>query len=109
MAEAVKNYTEAQVATIVEEYSSKPSRVTVERLAKEMGKTNRSIIAKLSREGVYIAPKPATKSGLPIVRKSDIVKRIEVALGRDIEAPSLIKVTKLDLLMLEDAIIKATS
>jgi hypothetical protein len=54
-AETAKNYTEDMVETMVANYTSNPSRETVEFLAKEFGKSIRSIIAKLSREGVYIA------------------------------------------------------
>ena len=54
-AETAKNYTEEMVETMVASYTSNPNRETVEFLAKEFGKSIRSIIAKLSREGVYIA------------------------------------------------------
>mgnify|MGYP003323897664 FL=1 len=47
------NYTEDQTKYMVDEYTNKPTRITVERLAKELDKTPKSIIGKLSREGVY--------------------------------------------------------
>ena len=47
------NYTDEQTKYMVEEYTKKPSRITVERLAKELEKSTKSIIGKLSREGVY--------------------------------------------------------
>tara|TARA_R100000234_G_scaffold83959_1_gene53272 strand:- start:755 stop:1132 length:378 start_codon:yes stop_codon:yes gene_type:complete len=110
MADAqVKNYTDEMVATMVDQYSASPTKATVEALAETFGKSTRSIIAKLSREGVYVAQPKTTKSGTPIVRKADIVARIQAQLGVELEAPTLVKASKLDLLMLEDAIVKATS
>ena len=44
------NYTAEQTAAIVGEYTA---GVSVEELADRMGKSVRSIVAKLSREGVY--------------------------------------------------------
>ena len=40
-----KNYTEEMVATMTEQYTANPTRETVDRLANELGKTTRSIIA----------------------------------------------------------------
>lgn len=58
MATKQPNYTEAQVAQLIERYQAGDS---VEQLAEAMGKSTRSIIAKLVREGVYTAPdKPKT-------------------------------------------------
>ena len=47
------NYNEEQTKHIVEAYQSNPNRETVEALAKELSKSIKSIIGKLSREGVY--------------------------------------------------------
>ena len=47
-----KNYTDEQVAHMVEVYSANPTRDTVDVLAQELGKSVRSIIAKLRRQGV---------------------------------------------------------
>lgn len=105
----VKNYTDEMVVSMVDQYTATPTRATVDALAEEFGKSARSIIAKLSREGVYVAQPKTTKSGMPIVRKSDIVARIAGHLGVELESPTLVKASKIDLLMLEDAIIKATS
>ncbi len=105
----VKNYTDEMVVSMVDQYTATPTRATVDALAEEFGKSARSIIAKLSREGVYVAQPKTTKSGTPIVRKSEIVGRIAGHLGVELESPTLVKASKIDLLMLEDAIIKATS
>ena len=47
------NYSEEQTQHIVKEYRSNPNRATVESLASELNKSIKSIIGKLSREGVY--------------------------------------------------------
>ena len=76
MAEAKKNYTEDMVAEMTKAYQANPTRETVEELASKFGKTVRSIIAKLSREGVYVAQPRVTKSGEPVVRKAELVAQI---------------------------------
>ena len=55
------NYTDVQTAKMIAEYTANPSKATVEALAVAMGKTSRSIIAKLSREKVYVAPTRESK------------------------------------------------
>ena len=47
------NYTEEQVKQMIDEYNAKPDRETVENLADMFDKSIKSIIGKLSREGVY--------------------------------------------------------
>ena len=69
-----KNYTEEMVSEMTTAYTDNPTRDTVDALAKQFGKTTRSIIAKLSREGVYVAQPRTTKSGEPVVAKSELVK-----------------------------------
>jgi len=109
MADAqVKNYTDEMVSTMVDQYSASPTKATVEALAETFGKSTRSIIAKLSREGVYVAQPKVTKAGAPIVRKADIVADIASVLGVELEAPTLVKASKVDLLMLKEAVINAT-
>lgn len=103
MAEAATlNYTEEMVQAMIADYTSAPTRDTVEKLANEMGKSTRSIISKLSHEGVYQAQKPTTKNGQPVVRKEQLVEDIEKALG--VEFPSLVKATKGDLQTLLEAL-----
>ena len=109
MADAqVKNYTDEMVSTMVDQYSASPTKATVEALAETFGKSTRSIIAKLSREGVYVAQPKVTKAGAPIVRKADIVADIASVLGVELETPTLVKASKIDLLMLKEAVINAT-
>ena len=97
-----KNYTEDMVANMRELYTATPTRETVELLAEKMGKSVRSVIAKLSREGIYVSQPRVTKSGEPVVRKSELVAQIEDHFG--IEVPTLVKASKADLQELIDNI-----
>jgi len=105
IAKKVVNYTDEQVKSMVALYTENPNADTVKKIADDMGKTTRSIIAKLSREKVYIAKPRTTKSGAEIVSKSDLVKAIEDHL--DIEIPTLSKAGKADLQRLVDALVPA--
>lgn len=97
MSEAVKvvNYPAEVVEAMVKEYEANPTRETVNKIAKDLNKEPRSVIAKLSTLGVYVVPAKTTKAGEPIVKKEDIVADISKALGVDM--PSLVKANKADL------------
>lgn len=97
-----KNYTEEMVSEMTTAYTENPTRDTVDALAEQFGKTTRSIIAKLSREGVYVAQPRTTKSGEPVVAKAELVASIQEHFG--IELPTLVKAGKADLQRLVDAI-----
>ena len=97
-----KNYTDEMVAQMIDAYEANPSRETVDLLAGEMGKSVRSIIAKLSREGVYVAQPKVTKTGEPVVRKQELVASLQSHFG--IEIPTLVKASKADLQRLVDSI-----
>ena len=99
---AKKNYSDEVVAIMTEQYVANPTRETVDALAQQFGKSVRSIIAKLSREGVYIAQPKVTKTGEPVVRKAELVALIESNFG--IEVPSLVKASKADLQRLIDSL-----
>jgi predicted transcriptional regulator len=60
------NYTPEQTAQIISDYQSGKS---VEIIAENLGKTVRSIVAKLSREKVYIAKEYKSKTGESPVKK----------------------------------------
>jgi hypothetical protein len=60
------NYTPEQTAQIVTDYQN---GITVETIAQNLGKSARSIVAKLSREGVYKAKVRTTKTGELVVKK----------------------------------------
>jgi hypothetical protein len=90
-----KNYTEEMVSTMTEQYTANPTRETVDVLASQFGKTTRSIIAKLSREGIYKAQPRTTKSGEPVISKAQYVSAISAHF--EVELPTLVKAGKQDL------------
>jgi len=67
------NYTEAQVAIMISVYEANPTRETVDMLAKDMDKSVKSIIGKLSREGVYQKAVYTTKTGEMPMTKAEII------------------------------------
>ena len=77
------NYTELSTKYMVQEYTADPSRETVEKLAEELDKSIKSVIGKLSREGVYRREIYKTKSGETPVTKVEIVSSIAESLGLD--------------------------
>ena len=89
------NYTDEMVDAMVADYQDNPTKDTVAKLAAEFNKTTRSIVAKLVREGVYVAAPRVTKTGAPVVRKSELVSQIQDALG--VELATLEKASKADL------------
>ena len=82
------NYTEEQVEMMTNQYRLNPSRDTVERLADELNKSVKSIIGKLSREGVYKKTEYVTKTGEEPVTKSQLVLSIAEELNEDYESLS---------------------
>lgn len=76
MTAKTQNYTPEQTAQIVADYEQ---GYTVEQIAESLGKSTRSIVAKLSREGVYRAKTKAV--GATRVRKADMVDQIAECLG----------------------------
>ena len=95
---SAKNYTEEMVAQMTDHYTANPTRDTVDSRAREFGKTTRSIIAKLSREGVYVAQPRTTKTGEPIVSKAELVSEVATVLGVEVDdIASLEKATKIHL------------
>lgn len=67
------NYTEEQKEYIIAEYTQNPTRDTVDILADKLGKSSKSIIGKLSREGVYKRSVYKTKTGETPITKKEIV------------------------------------
>ena len=97
-----KNYTEEMVVSMTEQYNANPTRETVDSLAKEFGKTTRSIIAKLSREGIYKAQPRTTKTGEPVISKAQYVSAISNHF--EVELPTLVKAGKQDLQRLAEVL-----
>ena len=79
MADKTVNYTPEQTQQIVGLYMTGNS---VEMIAEQFGKSVRSIVAKLSREGVYI-PKTAAK-GQGRVTKMDLINRLANKFGVEV-------------------------
>ena len=96
------NYNLEVTELMVTKYTSSPTNDTVQELAVQLNKSTKSIIGKLSREGVYKAQPRTTKTGEPIVRKAELLTAIETHYG--IELPSLVKASKADLQRLIDTI-----
>jgi hypothetical protein len=90
-----KNYTPTQQKEMEALYLAHPCRDTVNTIAKSFGKSERSVIAKLSNMKIYVAPPKTTKSGSPIVKKSTLVEHIGALLEDSF--PSLEKANKIDL------------
>jgi ribosomal protein S24E len=95
MTQTTKNYSKEQEATMIAEYKMNPSRATVDVIAEELGKSVKSVIAKLVTLKVYVKAVKVSKSGKPTVSKKDLVKIINEHYG--FEMPSLVKATKMDL------------
>lgn len=75
-AETKTNYTAEQTQALVAGYQAGE---TVETLAAALGKSTRSIVAKLSREGVYQAK--SKNVGQARVKKADLVDAIALKVG----------------------------
>jgi hypothetical protein len=86
------NYTPEQTAKMVADYAA---GVTVESIAESMGKTVRSVVAKLSREKVYVAKTYVSKTGEPVVKKDAHADAIGAILNlTESEIESLVKANK---------------
>ncbi len=74
------NYSDTQVAAIIA--AAPVTKDVAARLAVELGKTARSVIAKAVRLEVYQSQGPVTKSGEPVTKKETLVAEIgEVVTG----------------------------
>lgn len=82
----VVNYTPEMTATMKAAYVAAPNKDTVAALALQFGKTTKSIVAKLSREGVYQKAVYVTKAGTPPVKKDAMVSIIAGLIGASEEA-----------------------
>ena len=80
------NYTEEITEYMVEQYKASPNMETVQYLAEELGKTTKSIIGKLSREGVYKRAVYKSKSGELPITKVELVSNIAENMGVEVES-----------------------
>ena len=77
----MSNYTEEQTNMLVGAYLDSPTPETVELLAEKLEKSKKSIIGKLSREGVYRREVYVSKTGEAPITKVEIVSNIAESLG----------------------------
>jgi len=64
------NYTDKQVEHMITAYVKNPCRYTVDMLAEDLDKSVKSIIGKLSREGIYQKQVYTTKAGdIPVTKE----------------------------------------
>jgi hypothetical protein len=96
------NYTPEQATKMVADYEA---GVAVEAIANALGKSVRSVVAKLSREGVYRKKVYTTKTGDAVVKKDAFADYIAEALGMsEADAESLTKANKTALAKIADFI-----
>jgi predicted transcriptional regulator len=96
------NYTPEQTAQMIADYQA---GMTVESIANALGKTVRSVVAKLSREKVYQAKAYKTKSGETPIKKDVHADFIGEALGlTEADTESLTKANKVALAKIADFI-----
>ena len=99
------NYTQEQVDYIKSHYSTEPTKETVYRLANELDKSVKSIIGKLSREGVYQKTEYLSKTGERPITKKQMVEIIAKELvGDSSKLAGLEKAPKADLKYLLDLV-----
>jgi hypothetical protein len=96
------NYTPEQTAQIIADYQA---GITVEAIALTLGKSARSIVAKLSREKIYQKKTYVSKSGETVVKKDEVSDYIGEALGlSEADVTSLTKANKTALKAIADFI-----
>lgn len=71
------NYTDAQTAMVIADYQA---GVSVADIAGKVGKTVKSVVAKLSREKVYKAKEYKTKNGEAVQKKEELADAIGAVL-----------------------------
>lgn len=99
------SYTEQITKELIEAYENEPTRETVERLAETYDKSVKSIIGKLSREGVYRREVYRSKTGDLPITKVEVVNSIADVLGIEPESlAGLEKAPKAALRNLEKAV-----
>ena len=81
----MSNYSEEQTQKLISTYIDDPSRLTVEKLSQEYNRSLKSIIGKLSREGVYQRESYKTKTGEKPITKIELVHQIAESLKVDPE------------------------
>lgn len=110
MATVKTAYTVEQTVELVEAYKVTPTVETVEAFAVKFGKTAKSVIAKLSREGVYQKKEYVSKTGTKPVKKDEVATGLQMLFNlTESEADSLTKANKTALIKILNAYVKATT
>jgi len=92
MATVKTAYTAEQSAELVAAYSAGES---LENLAVKFGKSVKSVVAKLSREGVYQKKERLTKTGESVVKKESLADQLGMLAGlNEADTSSLEKANK---------------
>lgn len=95
MTTAKTSYTVEQTVELIAAYAANPNAETVSAFAEKFGKTVKSVIAKLSREGVYKKAERVSKSGDPVIKKDELANELQSKFGlTESEADSLTKANK---------------
>lgn len=97
--EKIVSYSAEQTAELVTRYRAGE---TVDTIATSMGKTVKSIVAKLSREGVYVS-KAKARSTTKQATKAELVTSIAAKLGVTEDKVESLEKTTREVLMLLDA------
>lgn len=99
------NYTAEMTAELVSAYTANPEKATVEAFAVKFGKTAKSVIAKLSKEGIYKKAEYVSKNGAKPVKKDAVATEIAEMLGmNENDADSLTKANKTALALIANAL-----
>ena len=99
MATVKTAYTTEQTVELVNAYKAEPTAETVAVFAEKFGKTVKSVIAKLSREGVYQKKEYVSKAGTKPVKKDELATQLMDLFNlSESEAESLAKANKTALL-----------
>ena len=104
----VANYTPEQTVAVCAQYLANPVQATVDALALALGKTSKSIIAKLSREKVYVPKVYTTKTGEKVQKKDETADAIGAVLKMtEPEIESLTKANKTSLRKIWQALVNS--
>lgn len=88
-------YTIEQTAALVQAYKASPNADTVAEFANKFGKSVKSVVAKLSREGVYQKKTYVSKTGAPVQKKDTTADAIGAILNlAEADTDSLTKCNK---------------
>jgi len=100
----VSSYTRKDVDTMIDLYTENPCIEMVNKLSVLLNRPKKSIISKLSKEGVYIKKGYTTKTGETPITKLQLVRSIEDAL--DTKLPDLDKAPKATLKALSTSVVE---